>query len=138
VSPQGNRPVVRYVCIWLVRHEFNVRGILAGVANGDIVVDVGESRPAPNVAWLPVGTLSQTIWFKGLTGEKLSRAHRYLCADGGLAGSGFPDPKSIFNPGEVLVGHDDSRSCQDCPTWEPLARASLIPLESYRHRTALK
>lgn len=138
MSLQSNRPTVKYVCLWLVRHEFNVRGVLEGVARGDIVVDVDDSRPPPVSRRLPVGTLSQNLWFKDQAGAKLARAHRYLCLDGGLAGSGFPDPKSVFNPGEVWVGHDDVTPCLDCPTWEPQARASLLPLESYRHRTTMR
>jgi hypothetical protein len=138
MSPQSNRPTIKYVCQWLVRHEFNVRGILEGVTRGDIVVEIADSRPPPSGRRLPAGTLSETVWFKDRTGAKLARAHRYLCTDGGLAGSGFPDPKSVFNPGEVWIGHDDASPCADCPTWEPLARSSLRALESYRRRTQLR
>lgn len=138
MSPQSSRPTVKVVCLWFVRFEFNVRGILEGVAQGDIVEEIGDSRPPPSHRTLPLGTLSQTLWFKNRAGDKLARAHRYLCPDGGLAGSGFPDPKSVFNPGEVLVGHDDVDPCADCSVWEPRARRSLLPLESYRRRTSLR
>ena len=123
----------------MVRHEFNQRRILDGVVRGDIVVEIDASRPPDPRRNLPAGTLSQNLWFKDRSGAPLARAHRYLCLDGGLAGSGYPDPKSVFNPTEVLVaGHDDSTPCPDCVSWEPQARASLMPLESYRRRTQLR
>jgi hypothetical protein len=123
----------------MVRSEFNDRRILERVARGEIVEQIEPGRPPGPNTRLPAGTLSQTVWFKDLAGQPLARAHRYLCRDGLLAGSGFPDPKSIFNSGEVLLAsHGDHETCQDCATWEPRARASLVTLESYRRKSSLR
>jgi hypothetical protein len=137
--PHGNRPRRRYVCPWMVRSEFNDRRILEGVARGNIVEDAEPGSPPGPQTRLPGGTLSQTVWFKNQAGQPIARAHRYFCRDGLLAGSGFPDPKSIFNPGEVLLAsHTDRETCPDCAFWEPKARASLLTLESYRRRGPLR
>ena len=123
----------------MVRSEFNDRRILERVAQGDIVEEIEPGRPPGPHTRLPAGTLSQTVWYNDQSGQRLARAHRYLCRDGLLAGSGFPDPKSIFNPGEVLLAsHADHETCPDCAVWEPRSRASLLTLESYRRRSPLR
>jgi hypothetical protein len=122
----------------MVRFEFNDRRILERAAQGDIVEEIDPGHPPGPNTHLPAGTLSQTVWFKDRAGFPLARAHRYLCRDGLLAGSGFPDPKSIFNPSEVLLAnHGDRETCQDCALWEPQARASLLALEPYRRKSPL-
>lgn len=106
----------------------------AGQARGAYEVLLRLESPDTN---FPTGTLSQTVWVKDRSGRILVRTHRYLLPSGLIAGSGFLDPKTIYEDSGPITAdrrHKDTDTCLSCAQWKPRAEAALTALEAYRRR----
>lgn len=82
-----------------MRRRFNDGRYVDRAATGELTSVVMDSRPAPEGAGQPPGTLSQMISYRDRGDNEVARAHQYLRPDGTLGGSGRPDPKRLFEDG---------------------------------------
>ena len=84
-----------------MRRRFNEASYIERAERGELTVVVlyPSDRLAPPEAGQKPGTLSQTISYRDLDGNEVARAHRYLCPDGTIGGSGRPDPKRLLQDG---------------------------------------
>ena len=85
-----------------LRRVFNEGRYLEKALNNDLLVATESSRPAPESAGQPPGTLSETVWYFDLQLNRIAFVHQYRLPDGTLGGSGLPDPKRILLNNEIL------------------------------------
>ena len=136
----SSRPSEKIVCPWMLRARFNQRQIVRRTARNEITAQPGPLRlPRADLRdLLPPGTRSQTIRYSDRrTGRWLYLAHQFVCPHGSVLGSGFPDPKTIYDPNETLVAdplHRDWDTCGDCGTYRQQASDSQAAIEDYRQR----
>lgn len=87
---------VKRVSDWALKRRFNCGGYLGKYLSKSFTFDVThQGQPE---AWrnLPPGTISQEIMLRDRNGDDVAKIHQFLCPDGTLGASGFPDPKRIF------------------------------------------
>ena len=121
----------------MLRAHFNEDQVIRQIAVGQLIEDPEPGTSPDPRARLPNGTLSHTVWIKRPSGEILYRTHCYVCPHNLLLGNGFPDPKRMDTPSEILVvdrRHADNDTCLACGMWRPRAQAALAGLGTYSRR----
>ena len=83
---------------------FNVSQFWEKANNGELATDLArpERHADPERSGEPFCTMSQTINYFTLTGERVARIHQYQRPDGSIGGSGKPDPKWLILRGWVF------------------------------------
>ena len=81
-----------------LRKLFNDGGYAHRVKAGEFTTKViRQAPPGPKIrAKEPPGTMSQIIAYIDAGGKVIAIVHQYLRPDGGLGGSGRPDPKRLL------------------------------------------
>jgi hypothetical protein len=102
----------RTVDVWVIRCLFNRAGYSERIQNGDFSEKPGKRRhvtPDPNNPRLRPAdaVVSQEVYYY-LGNVQYARIHRFLKADGSLAGSGLLDPKEVFVGGVNYTRHKGS------------------------------
>jgi hypothetical protein len=65
---------------------------------GEITSKVTRNKPASPQSGQPPGTMSQEVVYSENNLE-VARVHQFVLPSGALGGSGFPDPKRIYEDG---------------------------------------
>jgi hypothetical protein len=94
---------VKYVSATEIRKIFNegrFEDLVAYRVLKERIIREGNPAPASNQ---PAGTKSQILAYLNQDGRQVAVVHRYLRPDGSLGGSGKPDPKKVFQNGELYV-----------------------------------
>ncbi len=121
MSP-GEAPTA--VCFWMLCTWFNELAVAERVARGELITVTKSSKPVRNRPDLPPGTLGEVLAYLDGSGRAVVIAHHYLLPDGSIGGTGYREPKWLRHQGrEYEPSHTYEAWCDDCPTWEPRARA---------------
>jgi hypothetical protein len=132
----------RLVCPWMLRARFNERQIVRRAERNEMLSVAQRPRHVGRAVLgrLPPGTVTQmTVFQDRRTGRRLWETHHYTCPHGFILFSGFPDPKTCWEPNETLrtdPAHPDDRSYTCGPTCaRDRARADAAGdlLADYRH-----
>lgn len=97
-KPQSNRS---YLPESELRKHFNEMDIVGQADRGELLAIVLSSPLAPPEANQPQSTVSQMVEYRRSDLTLVCLAHRYLCPDGTIGGSGRPDPK-VLRIGDTL------------------------------------
>jgi len=93
----------RRISEWDIKRLFNEGGFLKKIRNGKFRADSKRCNPVhpdnPIIGpTIPLGSISQTLYFYGTQNRKAIEIQRYIKPDGSLGASKKNDPK------EILVG----------------------------------
>lgn len=87
-----------------IRKMFNDGGYWRRVDSGDLHEKlIREGHPSPARSGQPHCTRSQIVAYLDVHGRKVALVHQYALKNGGLGGSGKPDPKQLFPEGVLYV-----------------------------------
>lgn len=115
-SPLEPVVLVEYVPQSIIRDAFNAERIVERARQGELREVIagynthlhGRQRAKMNrdprtQVRFTLSTRSQMVSFYTPEGKLLATGHRYLRRDGGLAGSGMVNPKTLFLPDRILA-----------------------------------
>lgn len=91
-----------HIDAWEMRRRFNCGGYQKRASRGEFTSKTYKSRAAPASAGQPPNTQSQMIEYTDLNNNLVAKAHQYLRPDHTVGGSGFPDPKVLFENGVLF------------------------------------
>jgi hypothetical protein len=101
MAPSSSRPSTP-VPAETLRRIFNEHQYFERVRAGEFKELVIDSHAAPSVANQPPGTKSEIAEYRSPT-ERVALVHQYKLPNGGIGGSGRPDPKQVLHEGVLYV-----------------------------------
>lgn len=95
---------VKLVSPRIIRREFNACQFWQRTMDGQLITRLArpERHADPLRTEEPLCTMSQTVEYFTLDGQRVARVHQYLRLDGTIGGKGRPDPKWLRVGGWVL------------------------------------
>src|SRR6266566_8732366 len=85
-----------------MQRRFNEGRYWERTQHGELTVVIMEDRhPALTAANEPFCTQSQMVSYRDINNAEIARVHQYLRPDGSIGASGRPDPKRLFENGEL-------------------------------------